>query len=136
MPRERGAINPARITPTSPLRLDVAAALAYPDGSMTANGLRTEAAKGNLRIEKTAGRFYTTLADIEKMRERCRVRESAHAYGSDPSAFATARSSQTRPGSFSTEESISPRDALMAKLRSPNSGSPSTSRRNTSRSAS
>ncbi|CAX25985.1 Excisionase [Methylorubrum extorquens DM4] len=136
MSRSIGSIDPTRITQTSPLRLEVAASLAYPDGSMTANGLRTEAARGNLRIEKTAGRFYTTLADIERMRERCRVQESAHAYGSAPSAFATGRSSQTRPGSFSTEESISPRDALMAKLRSPNSGSQSTSRRSTSRSAS
>jgi len=35
---------PAResITPDTPLRLSVAAALAYPDGSMTANGLRRD----------------------------------------------------------------------------------------------
>jgi transcriptional regulator with XRE-family HTH domain len=32
-----------RITPDTPLRLNVAAALAYPDGSMTAQGLRKEA---------------------------------------------------------------------------------------------
>jgi hypothetical protein len=29
-----------RVGPDTPLRLDVAAALAYPDGSMTASGLR------------------------------------------------------------------------------------------------
>jgi hypothetical protein len=57
------------IKPDSPLRLDVAAALAYPDGSMTASGLRREAARGRLVIERTAGKDYTTLADIERMRE-------------------------------------------------------------------
>ena len=34
------------ITTDTPLRLSVAAALAYPDGSMTANGLRREAKRG------------------------------------------------------------------------------------------
>ena len=39
---------PARdaVKPDTPLRLAVAAALAYPDGSMTANGLRNEARRG------------------------------------------------------------------------------------------
>ena len=38
---------PARdqIAPDTPLRLGIAAALAFPDGSMTASGLRREAAK-------------------------------------------------------------------------------------------
>ena len=47
-----------------PLRLAVAAALAYPDGSMTASGLRREAARGRLVIERTAGKDYTTRAAI------------------------------------------------------------------------
>ena len=53
----------------TPLRLAVAAALAYPDGSMTASGLRKEAARGRLAIERTAGKDYTTLAAIERMRD-------------------------------------------------------------------
>ena len=57
----------------TPLRLAVAAVLAYPDGSMTASGLRREAARGRLVIERTAGKDYTTLAAIEKMRALCRV---------------------------------------------------------------
>jgi len=64
------------ITTDTPLRLAVAAALAYPDGSMTASGLR----KG---IERTAGKYYTTLAAITRMRELCRqnpkVRDSGSA---------------------------------------------------------
>ena len=35
-----------------PLRLAVAAALAFPDGSMTASGLRREAARGRLVVER------------------------------------------------------------------------------------
>jgi hypothetical protein len=34
----------------APLRLSVAAALAFPDGSMTASGLRREAVRGRLMI--------------------------------------------------------------------------------------
>src|SRR2546429_9960279 len=49
-----------KIKPDTPLRLDVAAALAYPDGSMTASGLRKEAGRGRLAIERVAGKDYTT----------------------------------------------------------------------------
>src|SRR5215217_8055213 len=43
---QRQPVLPDRnsISPDDPLRLAVAAALAYPDGSMTASGLRKEAA--------------------------------------------------------------------------------------------
>jgi hypothetical protein len=68
----------------TPLRLAVAAVLAYPDGSMTASGLRREAARGRLVIERTAGKDYTTLAAIEKMRALCRVQGKALARGFDP----------------------------------------------------
>jgi hypothetical protein len=46
---------PEQVTPDTPLRLGVAAALAFPDGSMTAAGLRREAARGRLLIERIAG---------------------------------------------------------------------------------
>ena len=74
------------ITPDTPLRLSVAAALAYPDGSMTASGLRREANRGRLAIERTAGKDYTTLANIERMRQLCRVERRAL-----DSGFADAR---------------------------------------------
>ena len=71
-------LSPAEsINPEAPLRLGVAAALAFPDGSMTASGLRREAARGRLVIERVAGKDYTTLGNIERMREICRV-ESNH----------------------------------------------------------
>lgn len=65
--------NRSTISPTDPLRLAVAAALAFPDGSMTVSGLRREAAAGRLVVEKIAGKMYTTLAEIEAMRSKCRV---------------------------------------------------------------
>ena len=75
-PSTRAQTDPLRIgdiRPNTPLRLDVAAALAYPDGSMTASGLRREVKRGRLVIERTAGKDYTTLAAIDRMRELCRV---------------------------------------------------------------
>jgi hypothetical protein len=44
--------NPSRdqVDPETPLRLSVADALAFPDGSMTASGLRGEAAFGSLIV--------------------------------------------------------------------------------------
>jgi hypothetical protein len=65
-----------------PLRLSVAAALAFPDGSMTASGLRRECERGRLVIERIAGKDYTTLSAIEKMRELCRKPPKDPAYGS------------------------------------------------------
>lgn len=62
-----------QIGPNTPLRLAKAAALAFPDGGMTEKGLRREHARGNLTIERVAGKDYTTLAYIEEMRRRCRL---------------------------------------------------------------
>jgi hypothetical protein len=65
-------IDLEKVGPNTPLRLNIAAAVAYPDGSMTASGLRKERDRGRLIIERTAGKDYTTLAYIERMRELCR----------------------------------------------------------------
>ena len=59
--------------PHDPIRVTVAAKIAFPDGSMTASGLRREARRGNLVIERVAGRDYTTLERIAAMREKCRI---------------------------------------------------------------
>jgi len=42
----------------TPLRLDAAAKIAFPDGGMTANGLRRESKRGRLVIERVAGTDY------------------------------------------------------------------------------
>ena len=66
-------LNVQDIEPGTPLRLSVAAKLAFPDGSISSSGLRKEAARGRLLIERIAGKDFTTLANIEQMRELCRV---------------------------------------------------------------
>jgi hypothetical protein len=82
-----------KISTDTPLRLDVAAALAYPDGSMTASGLRREAARGRLVTERVAGKDYTTLANIERMRELCRAGGEGRDSGSNrPGGTETATS--------------------------------------------
>ncbi|KAB7786007.1 hypothetical protein [Methylorubrum populi] len=65
----RGVRIPDRseITADTPLSLDVAARIAFPDGSMSGLALRNAATRGNLGHAKIGGRVYTTLADIESM---------------------------------------------------------------------
>jgi hypothetical protein len=46
------------------LRLDVAAALAFPDGTVSALTLRREVERGRLRASRIGGRLYTTLSAI------------------------------------------------------------------------
>src|SRR6476646_8630364 len=83
------------VGPDTPLRLGVAAALAFPDGSMTASGLRRESARGRLLIERIAGKDYTTLRAIQEMRERCRVTARAPGSGcSQPGGISTEGSSR------------------------------------------
>ena len=50
------------------LRLNIAAALEFPDGSMSASGLRSEALRGRLRIWRIAGKDYTTRQALREMR--------------------------------------------------------------------
>ena len=54
----------ALVSCDTPLRLAIAALIAFPDRSMTASGLRREALRGRLVIERVAGKDYTTLTDI------------------------------------------------------------------------
>ncbi|MDV2987652.1 UNVERIFIED_CONTAM: hypothetical protein Q9R58_25425 [Methylobacteriaceae bacterium AG10] len=65
----RGVRIPDRseITADTPLSLDVAARIAFPDGSMSGRALRNAATRGDLGHAKLGGRVYTTLADIESM---------------------------------------------------------------------
>ena len=118
--REAGRPDP--ITPDTPLRLSVAAALAYPDGSMTASGLRREARRGRLAFERTAGKDYTTLANIERMRQLCRVEAKVPGCGSGQPVGKAVGSSRVPSGSSSMANSISPQDALRTKLMSRKSG--------------
>jgi hypothetical protein len=93
------------IADDTPLRLDSAARLAFPDGSMTASGLRRENRRGRLVIEHIAGKDYTTLAYIKTMREQCRIEAKAPASTSD--ARVRIGQANTRPyGSSETVASV------------------------------
>lgn len=65
-------LDRSEIAPDTPLRLDVAAALAFPGGGMSAASLRLERDRGRLVVERIAGKDFTTLAEIDAMRDRCR----------------------------------------------------------------
>lgn len=65
--------SPSGVPDDAPLRLSVAAALAFPDGTMKVAGLRREAERGNLAIMRIAGKDYITLTAIRDMIEKCRV---------------------------------------------------------------
>jgi hypothetical protein len=109
----KNEIAPLAITENTPLRLAIAAKLAFPDGSMTASGLRRERDRGRLAIERIAGKDYTTLADIQKMRDLCRVQAKGH--GS--TCAAPGQPLGDKPsGSSGTAGAISPRDALATRL--------------------
>ena len=99
--------DPTQFDPEAPLRLSVAAKLAFPDGSMTASGLRREAARGRLRIERIANKDFVTLAEIKRMRELCRV--PARKQGTEIPASPSVSSG--------VEAVISPQDALRARLK-------------------
>jgi hypothetical protein len=58
----------------TPFRLADAVKQAFPHGGMTMSGLRREAARGRLVLERIAGKDFVTLAAIGAMRELCRVK--------------------------------------------------------------
>ncbi|MET4363466.1 hypothetical protein ABIB06_004060 [Bradyrhizobium sp. LB8.2] len=66
---EMGAIQPS-----TPLRLDIAAHLAFPDGSMSVSALRRLVVAGKLTHEFFAGKYFVTLAAIDEFREASRIR--------------------------------------------------------------
>jgi hypothetical protein len=103
----------ASISLDTPLRLETAAELAFPDGTMTASGLRREQAKGNLVIERIANKDYTTLRNIEEMRKKCRVQAKGQDFGSNRRSMTKpANSSVAQHGSLETERVKNARAAL------------------------
>jgi hypothetical protein len=100
-----------------PLRLKVAAALAFPDGSMTASGLRREASKGNLALERIAHKDYTTLRAISEMRKKCRVEAKVQDSGCNlPEKTGRGASSNRPSGSSEKAQQSVALDAARAKL--------------------
>jgi hypothetical protein len=122
----------AAIAPGTPLRLKVAAEVAFPCGGMTASGLRREAARGRLVIEMIAGKHYTTLESINEMREKCRVNPKVQDCGLNRNANGRQNLSAGRIGSSVTETAKFARAALEKTARTLNARSPTTSPPNTS----
>ena len=115
------------VPPNAPLRLTRAAELAFPDGGMTAAGLRREAARGRLTIERIAGKDFTTLAAIEEMRERCRRAKGPRLW------LKPAYRAKNPSGSSAMEESATAQAAALAIARKLKNSSPTTSPKNTGR---
>jgi len=88
----------------TPLRLDVAAKIAYPRGGITAAGLRREWKRGKLVIERVAGKDYTTLNHIKRMRELCHAQPNPRDCGSGVSAVMLMETSQAGPHGLSSIE--------------------------------
>jgi hypothetical protein len=122
-----------QIADDAPLRLEIAAALAYPDGSMTASGLRKEARRGRLVVERTAGKDYTTLRNIEHMRELCRVEAGARVSGcAEPNTIPQGGSHTPQSGSLKTVSTGKARDAALMIVEGLRQHSPLTSPTSTS----
>jgi hypothetical protein len=106
----------SEITPNDPIRLSTAASLAFPDGSMTSSGLRKEALRGRLIIERIAGKDFTTLAHIERMRELCRVSAKARDSTNERPRERMDASSPMLSGPSAMETSKLPQESLRARL--------------------
>ena len=116
-PRRPFTLTLEQIRPDQPLRLDDAARLVWPDGSMTVSGLRKEAAQDRLVIERMAGKDFVTLAAIDEMRKLCRLSPKERASGSGQPDAARTEASGKRSGSSATEAKTRARDAALTTLR-------------------
>jgi hypothetical protein len=96
--------------------LDIAAAVAFPGGAMTASGLRREAARGRLVIERIAGKDFTTLAAIATMREKCRAQPPRHDCTSESAATEPPTGSSSMPDGKSAQAHLR---AIAEKLKKP-----------------
>lgn len=120
-------LDRSQITADTALRLAVAAELAFPDGSLSAAGLRRERDRGRLETWFTAGKEYTSLAAIEEMIRQCRANRKARASGSSPpDSMDQAPLSSAPSGSSATEAGSLALAALLKHCETPRSGSRTT----------
>ena len=122
MPRAAARFD---VTDETPIRLDRAAELAFPDGSIKVSSLRREIAKGRLEAEEIAGKLFVTLSGIKRMRERCRVTPKGQ--GSLSNDNGTDQAS----GLSGTVDIEKAQDAALATVRGLKSSLATTSRGNT-----
>ena len=126
----------SEIDDDTPLRLDVAAALAFAGGSMSASGLRREAQRGRLALMRIAGKDWTTLRAIAEMKSRCLAPPKVPAStSSQPAETKPVASPAPLDGSSEMAPVCTPRDAALATLQALIKPSPTTSGRRTGRRA-
>ena len=107
------SMNDRPIDPDAPLRLDVAVKVAFPFGGMGVSGLRREIKRGRLAIETIAGKQFTTLNAIERMRALCRDDQNRQGSGSNPrSSRPKANGNATLHGLSETDRAKSARAAI------------------------
>jgi hypothetical protein len=109
-----------RVEDKTPLRLDVAARIFFPDGSITGRSLEREAGRNNLDVMHIAGKTFTTLADIARMCERCRVPSSRLDCISASPAPTAPPSGSSSTAASSTALARARRISRELKQRSPN----------------
>lgn len=86
------------LTPTpAPPRTDrVRLAAAGAHFGLTVGSLRAEAKRGRLVIWRVAGKDFTSLEEVDKMFDLCRVEPKERVYGSDPPGRDTRLSGSSR----------------------------------------
>lgn len=134
--RELTLPDRALVCGDTPLRLEIAAALAFPGGAMTASGLINEAARGNLVVELIANKRFTTLDEIANMRARCRqvapvTSTPCHDAPPRPDSICESAPTAQAPGSSSTEADSSAQARLKLIGQRLTRRSPRTSRKAT-----
>jgi hypothetical protein len=128
--RRKGIVR--ALDPSDPLRLADAVKIAFPCGGMTVSGLRREAAKGRLTIEKIAGKDFVTLEAINEMRVKCRDQQKAQGSGlSQKNETMRESLRDAQHGSSETDRIKSARAALEMTARGLSKPSPNTSPENT-----
>jgi hypothetical protein len=86
----------------TPLRLGAAAQ----QFGLTAGALRAEAKRGRLVIWRVAGKDWTSLAEIERMFQRCRVLPEVPGFGSDPLDHERGTAPSNSPSGSSETEAV------------------------------
>ena len=69
-------VEPMNIEKNAPIRLETAAKIAFPDGSVKIGALRKQVDRGRLVAWEIGGKHFTSLNEIERMVEKCRVTPS------------------------------------------------------------
>ena len=73
--------NSIAVTEDTPIRMEHAAQLAFPDGTITGRTLYGMAKAGRLEHSVFAGKHFTTLRFVRESMERCRVPASPQDFG-------------------------------------------------------